>query len=59
MDIPGYEVGECLLRTARVIVHRGRRAADGAPVLLKRTAENSLLAPDAEALLREQKRRRR
>ena len=53
MDIPGYEIGECLLRTARVTLHRGRRTADGAPVLLKRPEENTLLGPDAEALLRE------
>jgi histidine kinase len=53
MDIRGYAVAEALARTGPYSVHRGRRARDQHPVLLKTPVRTPPRRTDAEALERE------
>src|SRR5262245_58803607 len=50
MDIPGYRVAQELLRSGPFVLFRGRRMADGRPVLLKIPARLPLRALESDAL---------
>jgi predicted ATPase len=53
MDIPGYRVAQEFLRSGPFILFRGRRMADGRPVLLKTPARVPPRAAESDALDRE------
>ena len=53
MDIPGYRVAQEFLRSGPFILSRGRRMADGRPVLLKTPARLPIRAVESDALDRE------
>jgi predicted ATPase/transcriptional regulator with GAF, ATPase, and Fis domain len=53
MVISGHEVVGCLIRTARLTVHRGRRSSDDVPVLLKQLTPSETPAISAGTLQRE------
>ncbi|MGH8594674.1 MAG: hypothetical protein ACREV3_12710, partial [Gammaproteobacteria bacterium] len=53
MTIPDYQIVAQLCRNERHVVHRGRRTADGAPVLVKSPLRHPARPAQIEGLRRE------